>query len=397
MPIRERVRRAARWMPALAAAAVSAAMFGAGAGCGKGGFFPEVSGSVTTTATTTPTPGIGKFLYGSNFSDARIAEFQRNPSTGALSLLGSTAAGQASGPMGLVVTPDNKFLYAVNQADGKVYQFVIRSNGTLGKIPPAAVAAGSAPQMAAVDSTESWAYVTNLGSGSISEYSIDPATGALSSIGSFPGLAGPFGIIAHPSAPFVYVADNKGGVIWSFSINSNGTLSSLGAPLPSLGTSAGSPGLMAIAADSPANIYLFVDDTAVGMVSEFTIASNGTLFFGGVFGAANSGKPIGIGLAANLGTDYLYLANSAGNSVSYFSRFGPNLSLLNALAVINGPTGLVTDTQGNFVYTGDSGDGTVAQLRINGSCGAPLCSVARFATENPPNPSAGTQFLALTH
>ncbi len=389
--------RVARWAPALVAVAASVAIFGASAGCGKSIFSEATaSSSRTATATSTSTPATA-FLFASNFNDAQIAEFKRDRSTGALSLVGDVSAGQTGGPMGLAITPNDKFLYLANQADGNIYEFAIQSNGTLAKISPGAIAAGSAPQIVAVDPTGSWAYVTNLGSGSISEYSIDSSSGALSSIGNFTGLTGPFGIIAHPGGSFVYVADNKGGAIWSFAINSDGTLSSLGAPLPSLGTSAGSPGLMTIAMDSSANVFLFVDDVAVGLVSEFTIASNGTLAFGAVFGLANSGKPIGIGLATNSGTNYLYTANSVGNSVSFFSRFGPSLSLLNALGGLNAPTGLGAAPQENFVYTGDSGDGTVAQLQINGSCGSPLCFVKTFATESPPNTRAGTQFVATTN
>jgi 6-phosphogluconolactonase (cycloisomerase 2 family) len=384
----------ARLAPLMVGLLAAAVLIGSQVGCGKG-LYSQASSS--SSATATATAGVGAFAYASNFNDAVVSEFKRDTTGGALTWIGQIKAGAKSGPMGLAVTPSNNALYVVNQADNNVYQFAIKSNGTLSSIGAGSAAAGTTPKMIAIDSTGSWAYVTNYGGGSISQYAINSTNGALTPLSSkFTGLSGPFGIIAHPSAQYIYVADNKAGTIWAFSINSDGTLSQIGSPILSFGTTAGSPGLMAIAVDATGT-YLLVDDIPTGIVSEFVIQSNGApAFLTYVFGGG-SGSTIGMGLATNTGVTYLLTANSTANNVAYFSWGGGVLTLLNALAVPNGPVGLVTAPQGNYVYTGNSTNGTIAQLQIKGSCGQTLCFVGTFPSEKPANATAGTQYLALTH
>jgi 6-phosphogluconolactonase (cycloisomerase 2 family) len=396
MRIRHRVFAAARFAPVTAGLLLAAALLADQAGCGNG-IYPKVTSSGSATPTATSSPGSGSFAYASNFKDGKVSEFKRSPTSGTLTWIGQVTAGKTSGPMGLAVAPGDNALYVANQADNNVYQFAIASNGTLSTIGSGSVAAGSQPQMIAIDSSGSWAYVTNFGDGSISQYAIDSTNGALSPLSTkFTGLSGPFGIIAHPTGQFIYVADNKAGTIWTFSIKSDGTLSQLGAPVLSFGSTAGSPGLMAIASDSTGT-YLLVDDVPTGIVSEFIIQPNGTLAFVTYVFGGGSGNTIGIGFATNTSVNYLFTANSTANTVAYFSWGGGVLTLLNALVVGGGPTGLVTDPQGNFVYTGNSASGTISQLRINGGCGQALCPVATVASEKPANATAGTQYVVMTH
>ena len=57
------------------------------------------------------------------------------------------------------------------------------------------------------------------------------------------------------------------------------------------------------------------------------------------------------------------------------------------------------DPGGNFVYTGNVGSGTISLFGINSSqCGTPqFCVIQNYASENPANSNAGTQFVATTH
>lgn len=401
--VRTRLIRFARFIPMLMAAALTAVLM-ANNGCGRS-VFPFATNSRSATATPTSSPGSGAFLYGTNFNDANIFEFKRNPTTGTLSLLGTIGAGALSGPKGIVVHPNNKFVYTVNFADGSVYVFSIASGGTLTSI--GSIAAGSQPEMLTIDPSGSFLYVTNFASGafgSISEYSIDQSTGALTAIGNVSpvGFLGPIGIVATSS--FVYAADNAGGNIWTFTINSGGTLTASSA-VPSLGGSTGSPVALVI---DPTNSFIFTDDFSTGAVSEFTISGSTLVFGSSTSSGHTNNQPVGMAMAqpsATPTTTYLFTAitngtvgNTNGNGVSQFTETGGVLVLQGSLSLANlVPTGIVVDSQNQFAYTGNAGDGTVSQLRISLSCGNPLCLLNSVATESPPNANAGTQFLALTH
>ncbi len=391
---RKRGAMAARAVPALVAVATMIAVAMA-AGCGNS-FFGMTSSSPTATPTATASPGTGAFLYASNFNDARIAEFVRNTSTGALTLTGTVTAGATGGPKGLAIDPSNSYLYAANFADGYVYEFSINTDGTLSSIGK--IVSGTNPEAIAISPNGQYVYVTNFGngtSGTVSEYSIG-SNGALTSLGTVTGLSGPVGIAITPDGSYLYVADNTAGEIWSYVINSNGTLTLNGAATPSLGTTTGTPEFEVATSDSSGE-YLFVTDLSTGAVAGFMVSS-GTLIFNGTFTTGSvTSQPLGMGLAINGGNYYLFTANLAGDSVSAFSRLAANLTLLNAVTGPNGPTGLAVDPQGAYVYTGDSGDGTVAQMQINGSCGQVLCTPTTFNTESPANPSAGTSFVVMTN
>jgi 6-phosphogluconolactonase (cycloisomerase 2 family) len=392
----------ARLAPLMVGLLAAAVLIGGEVGCGKG-LYSQASSNSSATATATATAGVGAFAYASNFNDAVVSEFKRHATTGALTWVGQTKAGAKSGPMGLAVTPDDKALYVVNQADNDVYEFGIDSGGTLSPIgTTGSVAAGTTPKMIAIDSTGSWAYVTNYGSGSISEYSINSTTHALTALtAKVTGFSGPFAIatLVLSSKSLVYVADSTAGIIYAFTIGSGGALSNLGQI-----TIGGTPGLMAIGTDltsSPAVTYLFVDDIKTGYVSELAVNTDGTLaliqsFPGAVTGNANN--TIGIGLATNGGTQYLFTADSLSNSVAYFTWGSGVVTLLGALTLAAGaPTGLVTDPQEDFVYTGDAGNGKIAAMQINCTAGQPLCTPKYYNSEKPYNATAGTQYLTLTH
>ena len=101
--------------------------------------------------------------------------------------------------------------------------------------------------------------------------------------------------------------------------------------------------------------------------------------------------PLGIGIGVNAGNEFVFTANFGATSVSSF--LVTNSTTLNPPPTValgyNAPKGLVVDPQNAFVYTADSGDGTVSQSTINGSCGSSICTGPTVSTENPANPNSG--------
>src|SRR5262249_5710361 len=146
------------------------------------------------------------------------------------------SSGAVNGPMGLAVAATNDLVFVANAADSKVYDFQIQQSGsTLGNLTNlGSIAAGNTPQMVAIHFTDKYVYGTNAGSRHLSEYVIN-SSGLLVANGTASGFAGkPFGILAHPSAGFVYVSDNTAGVIYTLAIAGNGTLSQVGTAVNSV-------------------------------------------------------------------------------------------------------------------------------------------------------------------
>ena len=80
---------------------------------------------------------------------------------------------------------------------------------------------GTTPVAAVVDPNGTYLYVANNGSNNVSVYSIDNATGALTSAGE-PIAAGngPFAVLVDPADQFLYVANMKDNTVSVFVIDS---------------------------------------------------------------------------------------------------------------------------------------------------------------------------------
>jgi 6-phosphogluconolactonase (cycloisomerase 2 family) len=380
--------RPARALPAMVAFALMIALVSC-----KGSIFPESNGN---SPTSSPSPGSRAFAYVTNFATGKLSRFRRNTSTGALNLRGSTDVGASNGPRGLAVHPSRSFLYVANAADHRTYQFAIDpGDGSLSPIAGGFInnGAGAGTDQIAIDRRGRFAWATNFANGTISGYAIDSSTGALSANGTVVGLVNPFGIAAHPTLDLVFIADAGLGVVLAFSFDSAGLLTQLGAALPSLGFSNGTPGLMAIDA---AGDFLFVADLATGVVASFEITTTG-LVFGATFSTGAPGnQPIGIILARTATAEFLFTANRSGHSISEFTNNAGFLTFVGALAGVTGATGLATDPANAFLYVTGQDTGTVVLLSIEGACAAILCIEDEFNTQDPPNPASAPQFIALT-
>ncbi len=85
--------------------------------------------------------------------------------------------------MSVAVDPASKFAYVANFGSNDVSMYTI--NGTAGALTSiGTIAAGLAPTSIAVHPSGKFAYVTNSGSNDVSMYSIDATTGALTLIGT---------------------------------------------------------------------------------------------------------------------------------------------------------------------------------------------------------------------
>jgi 6-phosphogluconolactonase (cycloisomerase 2 family) len=173
-----------------------------------------------------PTQG---FLYVSNGTAGNISAFAIGAS-GALTELGSPVSlGAGAVAAGLAIDPKGQFLYAADSANNKIASFNVAGGplAAVGSFP-----AGTKPVAVTVDNTSSFVYAANQGSNDVSAFTT--AAGALTQVAGSPYLVQPTGSVGTPqpifltvdvSNTFLYVANFGSSSISAFGIkSSDGTL-----------------------------------------------------------------------------------------------------------------------------------------------------------------------------
>jgi len=109
-------------------------------------------------------------------------------------------SGSISEPGPLVVDPYGKYVYVVNTGSNNLSGFSISPvSGSLAALSPATVATGAGPVSIAIRKDDNWMFVTNYGNvgqggNTVSQYSITPASGALSVLPAIQTDNYPFGV-----------------------------------------------------------------------------------------------------------------------------------------------------------------------------------------------------------
>ena len=187
---------------------------------------------------------------------------------------------------------------------------------------------------------------------SVTGYSIAPATGQLTVLGTSPfaaTLAAPYAVTAYPTGMFVYVTDIgadpavAAGTVNEYSYDGTGALTFVQAKNVGIGP-------QSIAID-PAGKFLYVTNTNDGTVSAFTInatTGNLTAIAGSPFtsGPAIATPDEPAAAAVDPSGQYLYVANSDTANVSAFT--------------INATTGVLTAVAGSPFACTTGGEGPAA-------------------------------------
>ncbi len=206
-----------------------------------------------------------------------------------------------TGPSGVAVTPDGKFLYVTNQFDSTLTKFSVDASGVLTRGP--VVPVGTTPSTLAMTADGGFLYVAN--TSTISAFAIcnqvltscsDPTSpdGSLTAVEGSPFPAGiqPVAIVAAPSGKFLFVVNRQSNQISQYKI---------------------ATGTGVLTANTQASIS--TGSTPVGAtirVGTTTITATGGI------------------------TDYLYVPNLGSSSVSVYS-FDSTQGLL---ALVGGPVSI---------------------------------------------------------
>jgi 6-phosphogluconolactonase len=169
------------------------------------------------------------------------------------------------------------------------------STGALTAVAGSPFGAGIQPFSVTVDPSGMFAYVANLGSGTISAYTINASTGALTQVlcgvlpicngDNFKSGARPFFVTVDPSGKFAYVANYGSGDVSAYTIDATGALTAVtGSPF---GAGAAP---YSVSVDLSGK-FAYVANQLSNDVSAYSInASTGAL-------AAVGGSPFGAGAA----------------------------------------------------------------------------------------------------
>jgi 6-phosphogluconolactonase (cycloisomerase 2 family) len=142
---------------------------------------------------------------------------------------GPVPLGTGAVAAGLAIDPKGQFLYAADSANNAITSFNVAGGplAVIGSFP-----AGTKPVAVAVDNTSSFVYSANQGSNDVSAFK--SASGALTQVAGSPYLVEPTGSVGTPqpifltvdvSNTFLYVANFGSSSISAFGIkSSDGTL-----------------------------------------------------------------------------------------------------------------------------------------------------------------------------
>jgi 6-phosphogluconolactonase (cycloisomerase 2 family) len=340
-----------------------------------------IAGAVTVTYSGSATPqvislagtassaAVARYAYALEYSASTpglVVGYSVNPATGALRALETVQL--PSDNFGIVVHPSDKFLYIPDGA--QILAYSIAANGLL---QPISGSPFSQPGGSAMKFTPNGKFVyTNNGA----EYSVNLTTGALTHIGNATVGNVPFDVTLTPAGNFLYIPNYNDNTISAFTVNqTSGALTSIaGSPFAN-----GDIG-PAAAVVSPNGKFLFVANTSTGNAGSSSVfiinATTGAL--SPITGSPFAGSGPGNGLAISPTGDFLYVASTGINAYSINQTTG-------ALTAISGSpytipaaaNGVTVDPTGGFLYASIFGNLITAQTApdvitysINKSTGA---------------------------
>jgi 6-phosphogluconolactonase (cycloisomerase 2 family) len=186
----------------------------------------------------------GKFLYAVDQNNGRIYGFSIDATTGALTAVpGSPYSPSASQARIPLVDPSGSFLYVTHQdscgddCQGAVSAYKINADGSLTEITGSPYSTDYGTFGIAIQPSGKFLYTMNgrnccRSANTISVFQVDPASGALTPINGSPFTAAgtPFLAAIHPNGNFLYaISGGEGFALVVYSIGASGTPSATSA------------------------------------------------------------------------------------------------------------------------------------------------------------------------
>jgi 6-phosphogluconolactonase len=361
-------------------------------------FNPAPGGGKSNSVTYTATPGAGapqsitldaagKFAYVVDGGceggiGAYVSMYAINPTTGVLTSVGPPVSangyGVYYGATSIAVDPLGKFAYVTNPGD--LFDYDSESDGTAamysinsatGALTSAGTITGVYPGGAccfnsvAVDPSGRFAYMTNGGMNTgglnlVSEFTIDSTSGALTSIGTVATGDDPNSVAIDSGGKFAYVANFSSNDVSMYTINATS------GALTSVGTIATGQNPASVAVD-PAGKFAYLTNEGSNSVSMYSIdATSGALTSIGTVAAGK--EPVSV--AVDPAGKFAYVVDFISNDVSMYTvGTDGSLTPLGTIAAGTYPTSVAVHPSGGFVYVTNSGSNDISVYSIDSGTG----------------------------
>jgi DNA-binding beta-propeller fold protein YncE len=333
---------------------------------------------------------------------AVVTVFNPAPGAGSSNSLTFTITTGAVDPQSIALDPAGRFAYVLNggcEGGFAAYVSMYTINPTTGALttigsPVPTYGFGDYPGSINVDPLGKFVYVTNEGDpwsgddGNVEIYSIDAMTGALtptgSIIGNCPGLCNPSPMVVDASGKFAYVVTGGAGVPFNIAMY---TIDATTGALTSIGSIAAGTVPVSVAVD-PAGKFVYVATAnatpgLAGSLSTYAInTTTGVLVSTGTIGAGTDPSFIAVDPTG----EFAYVTNSGSNNVSIYTINSATGSLASVGTIAAGtdPVSVAVDPAGRFAYVTNSSSNNVSMYTINSSTGS-LTSIGMIAAELSPS------------
>jgi len=348
------------------------------------------------------------YVTNSKNNPGEINVFYADANSGALTQISDSPYPTGGrNPVGLVTSPDFKYLYVINHDENTIVEFGIGSDA---KLYPQHTynTPGTFPNTIAIDSAGAFLFVTdtyqpqytaaNPGPGALVVYPIN-SDGSLGTpvpdgnLSYYPLSLGQTNVL-NPNAidvlsltpvnsttaagEFVYVASQNSttgfGEISAFSVASGGALTPLACASPSVCASSGNGNFGAgttpsAIASTPLGRYLYLTDSTLNQLLSYAVQSNGQI-------VPTAGSPAKTDVFPDAVTvdprgQYVYVANYEANSVSAFAINSTGVSPIGFYGTGTGPTCVfVEPALGSYLYTTNFLDNTVSGFNLDLTSGS---------------------------
>jgi len=315
----------------------------------------------------------GKYAYVANSGDGTVSQYKIE-TDGQLTSLGPNVS-SGPGPQSVTVDPSGRYAYVANSGDGTVSQYKIESDGQLTSLGPN-VSSGPGPQSVTVDPSGRYAYVANYDNDSLSAYTI--SSGVLTQIDAdltIPGIQDfssghfPASVTVDPLGKYAYVTNSGDDTVSQYKIEAGGRLKAMNPATVMAGL-----GPWSITVDLSGR-YAYVANLVSGTVSQYTIdPSNGSLSANSVADAIPAGTEPRF-VAVDRNTNYVYVTNYTSNDISLYSIDPVNGSLSpiapytlsalpgpNSFSISHGMSPAVAVPK--YAYVANSGGNSISQYQI---------------------------------
>jgi 6-phosphogluconolactonase (cycloisomerase 2 family) len=365
-----------------------------GAGSGLSEFEIDAqSGALSPGAATLPLgsakpidlevdPGESR-LYVIEEATSALVSVHFDPSTGVLATIATQSLGAQPTDVAIHPIGNMAFVAGANGASpGSVSS--VRIDGASGQLVGGGEAPASVhPTAAVIDPGGKFVYVTGHDSNDISEYAIDPSTGALSLVDNLLTRVGPssLAIVAGPHAQtwtprFVHVANAGSNDVSAFRVDpASGALTSAG-PAVAAGTA---PASLAI---DPRQRFVYVANQQSSDIGLYQLSPSTGALFEVLPRTSTIGFPTHVAVDPSGRFLYCTCIAALDPNAGWLTTFTvqPTLGTLTVLdtqALASRPAWVTIDPTGQYLYVanagnGQPGTGAVAAYRLSVATGIPL-------------------------